>query len=123
MLKRLSISPLLILVCIFLTVPAAVQAASVKERMASRLPAINSLKDSGAVGENNKGFLEFRSGNKPQQNVVSAENGDRRKVYAAIGKKQGASPALVGQRRAQMIAQKGKKGHWFQSPDGKWYKK
>lgn len=122
MLKRLFIFPILVLSCLLLIVPAA-QAASVKDRMAARLPAINSLKDGGIVGENNKGFLEFRSAKKTNQDVVSAENGDRKKVYAAIAKKQGATPELVGQRRAQMIAQKGKKGHWFQRPDGKWYKK
>ncbi len=31
------------------------QAASVKERMLARIPAINALKDKGTIGENNKG--------------------------------------------------------------------
>lgn len=106
---------------LLLTTP--VFSASVKDRMVARIPAINALKDQGAIGENNKGYLEYRSGNKPQQKTVNDENGDRGKVYGAIAKKQGAKAALVGQRRAQMIAQKGKKGHWFQKSDGSWYKK
>ena len=108
--------------CLFLTVPN-VQAANIKERMASRIPAINALKDKGVVGENNQGFLEFRKPDNGSKKLVADENNDRKAVYGAIGKKQGAPAALVGQRRALQIAQIGKKGHWFQKGDGKWYKK
>lgn len=99
------------------------QAGSIKERMAARIPAINSLMDQGAIGENNKGFLEYRSSARPQQDVINGENKDRAAVYKAIAKKQGASATLVGQRRAKMIVQKGKKGRWYQKPDGSWFKK
>jgi uncharacterized protein len=115
--------PLLILICLFIAVPTTSQGASVKERMASRLPVINSLKSAGIIGENNMGLLEFRSGDKAKQDVVNAENSDRKKVYAVIAKKQGVNATLVGQRRAKMIAEKGKKGQWFQGSDGKWFKK
>ena len=91
--------------------------------MAARIPAINSLMDQGVIGENNKGFLEFRSSSRPQQDVVNGENKDRAAVYQAIAKKQGATAALVGQRRAKMIVQKGKKGRWYQKPDGSWFRK
>jgi len=74
------------------------------------------------VGENNKGYLEFRGAKKSQQ-LVQDENKDRGVVYKAIAKKQGAAANLVGKRRAQMIAQKGKAGQWFQKDDGSWYKK
>ena len=90
--------------------------------MAGRIPAITQLKNSGVVGENNKGYLEFRSAKKSEKLVVD-ENKDRSVVYKAIAKKQGASADLVGKRRAQMIAQKGKSGQWFQKSDGSWYKK
>lgn len=99
------------------------QANSIKERMAARIPAINSLMDQGVIGENNKGFLEYRSGAKPQQDLVNAENRDRSAVYQAIAKNQGATAALVGQRRAQMIVENGKAGRWYQRPDGSWFKK
>ncbi len=98
-------------------------AASVKDRMAARIPAINSLKDQGTIGENNRGYLEFRSGQKVQKNLVNDENKDRKLVYTAIAKKQKAKPGLVGKRRAKMIAENGKAGHWFQKGDGSWYKK
>lgn len=98
-------------------------ADSIKDRMVDRLPAINSLKDKGLIGENKDGFLEFRSSEKAQQDVVAAENKDREAVYGAIATKQGASAALVGQRRAKQIADIGGSGWWFQKPDGTWYKK
>jgi len=98
-------------------------AASVKERMLSRVGAINELKNGGLVGENNRGFLEFRSSKKPQQQLIGAENKDRKSVYAQIAKQQGIDITLVGQRRAQQLAAKGSPGQWFQKPDGSWYKK
>lgn len=97
--------------------------ASIKEQMAARIPAINALKDQGVIGENNKGFLEYRSGGNQQQELIQAENADRAAVYKAIGINQGASPDLVGERRAKMIAENGQAGHWFQKADSSWYKK
>ncbi len=114
---------LLVFTCIFLILPAAVHSASVKERMAARIPAIDALKDQGVIGENNAGFLEYRTAEKPQQELIAAENADRDLVYKAIGDSQKAPANLVGQRRAKMIVEKGSPGHWFQRPDGEWYKK
>ncbi len=98
-------------------------AGGIKSRMKSRLPAINQLKAQGVVGENNLGYLEFVGGQKIKADVVSAENADRKKVYAAIAKQQGANIQVVGQRRAAKISQIAKKGHWIQTPAGKWQKK
>ncbi len=98
-------------------------AESIKDRMVNRLPAINGLKSQGLIGENNRGLLEYRTKQKPQQDVVGGENKDRQAVYGAIAKKQGVDPTLVGQRRAKQIADIGSPGQWFQKPDGTWYKK
>jgi uncharacterized protein len=117
----LSVSLLIALFSVFFFVQPGIS-ASIKERMAARIPAINQLKDSGVVGENNKGYLEFR-GAKKSEKMVAEENQDRGTVYTAIAKKQGASAELVGKRRATMIAEKGKAGQWFQKEDGSWYKK
>ncbi len=99
------------------------QAASVKERMLARIPAINALKDQGLIGENNQGYLEYRSGQQPEKETVTSENADRRTVYAEIARKEGVGIDLVEKRRALQIAQIGSAGHWFQRPDGSWYKK
>lgn len=98
-------------------------ADGIKDRMLARLPVINALKAQGLVGENNQGFLEFRSGQKPDADVVSAENADRQEVYKAIATRQNATPAFVGQTRAAQIAEKESPGTWIQSADGTWKKK
>ncbi len=119
--KIFSCFSFLFICSLFLSAPG--HAASIKARMIERIPAITILKNQGTVGENNVGFLEFRSTSKPQQHLISAENRDRNIVYTAIGKQQGVSSTLVGQRRAKQIAKAGKAGQWFQKADGSWYKK
>ena len=101
----------------------AALAESIKTRMKNRLPAIVALKDKGVVGENNRGYLQFPSSAKEKEDIVNAENADRKKVYAAIAKQQGATLEVVEKRRAMQIAQKAKPGHWLQDEAGKWYRK
>ena len=127
MVKKITVlSFFLILLTPFFLNLSPARATSVKEvkaRMIARIPTINSLKNKGIIGENNQGFLEYRGSGKPQKELIDAENNDRKLVYRVIGKKQNAPAALVGQRRAKQIAEKGKAGQWFQKPDGSWYKK
>jgi len=113
----------LVIISCFLLAASVAHSASIKERMAARIPEINALKDSGLIGENNKGFLEYRTADKPKKELIDAENKDRDIVYKAIAKSQGASPLLVSQSRAKMIAENGQSGRWYQKPDGSWYKK
>jgi uncharacterized protein len=98
-------------------------AQEIKEQMKARLPAILDLKERGIVGENNQGYLELRTDAKEQEDVVAAENRDRREVYGAIAREQGTTEELVGQRRAAQIAQKAAPGQWIQDPGGSWYQK
>ncbi len=114
---------LFIFITVSFFVTTLAQSASIKERMVARIPTIISLKDKGIIGENNVGLLEYRGSNKPQQELIAAENKDRKIIYVAIGKKQGADPLLVAKRRAKKIVSQGKAGHWFQKEDGSWYKK
>jgi uncharacterized protein len=112
-----------VIISCFLLVASVAHSASIKERMAARIPEINALKDSGLIGENNMGFLEYRTAEKPKNEMIAAENKDRDTVYQAIAKSQGASAVLVSQSRAKMIAKNGQSGHWYQKPDGSWYQK
>ncbi|MDD3118426.1 MAG: YdbL family protein [Victivallales bacterium] len=95
----------------------------IRTRMKERLPKLNKLKDAGVIGEDNKGFIAIRDKSADTGNVVGAENTDRKAVYVAIARKNGASPETVGQRRAIKIAETGKSHHWFQNAAGKWYQK
>ncbi len=97
-------------------------AGELKDRLIARKPAIVALLADGTVGENNKGFLDFRGAQK-QADVVAAENQDRAAVYQLIAKKAGTTPDMVGQRRAAQIAEAAPGGTWLQKPDGTWYQK
>lgn len=97
--------------------------SAVKRQMEKRLPIIIELKSKEIIGENNTGYLQFIGGRREKEDIVQAENQDRRKVYESIAKKEGASIEQVGQRRAQQIASKARKGEWLQNPTGKWYQK
>lgn len=96
---------------------------TIKVQMEKRLPLIVELKSNGIIGENNTGYLQYVQANRENEEVVNAENEDRKKVYAIIAKKEGASIGQVGSRRALQIAKKALKGDWLQDQNGKWYQK
>jgi uncharacterized protein YdbL (DUF1318 family) len=113
----------LVLACFLINTSFAFAgAAEIKARMKERLPLIDQLKAGGIVGEDNKGYLQFR-GKKEKEDVVNAENSDRRKVYEAIAAQQGSTPEHVGKRRAIQIADIAKPGEWLQDESGNWYQK
>jgi uncharacterized protein len=105
-----------------LLAPALLQAKDIKQRMLERLPSIKQLLDKGVIGETAEGLLAFR-GAKEKEDVVGAENADRKLVYEAIAKKQGTTAKLVGQRRGTQIAEKAKAGTWLRNAAGKWKQK
>jgi uncharacterized protein YdbL (DUF1318 family) len=86
---------------------------AIRSRMEQRVGQIDTLKTSGVLGENNRGFLEVRSGD--DQGVAAAENADRAAVYAALAKKTGATADSVGKARAKQIAGASAKGVWVQA--------
>ena len=98
-------------------------ADGIKDRMKQRLPQIIQMKQQGVIGENDKGYLEYVSGKRPNQEIVEAENSDRRKVYEMIAKQQGVSIQKVEQLRAAQIVKKAIKGEMLKRSDGSWYKK
>jgi uncharacterized protein YdbL (DUF1318 family) len=97
--------------------------SAVKGRMEKRLSVLLELKSKGVVGEDRMGYLQFVSGSREKEDIINAENDDRKKVYASIAKKEGVDVAQVGQRRALQIADKARKGDWLQNQSGKWYQK
>jgi hypothetical protein len=102
----------------------AADLGAVKQRMAQRLSAVDALRDRGAVGENNRGFLEARGAlSGAESQTVADENSDRGAVYAALAQQTGSSADLVGRARAKQIAQGSKPGVWLQRESGDWYKK
>jgi len=97
--------------------------ASIKQRMLARIASVDTLKLSGSVGENNKGFLEQRAMLNPAQTkTMNDENGDRKALYTILANRLGLSVAVVGQGRAESIREKSAPGVWAQQPSGQWTK-
>jgi len=110
--------------CLLAAPALADSAAALRQRMAQRLPAVDSLKTAGAVGENNRGYLELRPGAQSDAGaIVSAENSDREAVYELIARETGATADSVGRARAKQIAANSHAGVWVQDESGAWKKK
>lgn len=98
--------------------------AAIKQRMAQRLPAIDAMKERGAVGENNRGFLEARGTlSAADAQTMAAQNSDRTAAYSAVAQQTGSSVDQVGRARAKKVAEKSKAGVWLQDESGRWYRK
>jgi len=117
----------LVFICLSLaSLTVAVRAedlGAIRARMEKRIPQIDALKTQGAIGENNRGFLEVRAAAADADSVAAAENTDRTAVYAALAAKTGATPDAVGKARARQIAANSAAGVWLQRENGEWYKK
>ena len=100
-----------------------VWAEGIKERMIQRLPAIADLKTKGIIGEDNRGYLGFVSSTRAQEDVIAAENADRKTVYEAFAKQQNTTLDVVENVQASRKAEKAQPGEFFQKPDGSWVKK
>lgn len=110
--------------CLVTTSVFAEGAADIRRRMEQRLPAIDSMKTSEAIGENNRGLLEVRAAGKADAgSLVAEENRDREAVYALIAKETGATADSVGRARAKQIASNSRSGVWVQDDGGSWKKK
>lgn len=123
----MNFKPIITVACWFISIMiffnGTVIASGIKERMKERLPVITQLKAEGLIGENRAGFLEFLGKDRRHEDVIDAENADRKAVYEAIAKQEGTTPELVGQRRALQIVQIALPGEWLQDSSGKWYQK
>lgn len=113
----------LLVVVALLATATLIRAEDIKQRMLSRLPELQALKEKGIIGEGKNGFLQFRKQAPDKKALVDAENADRTEVYRAIAAQQGVSPEVVGQRRALQIAERAEPGVWLQKQDGTWYQK
>ena len=119
---RIFISFLFLGICLS-SISAFAGDENIKTRMLERRSDIRELKTKGIIGENSKGYLEFRGNSTEKKNVVEAENKDRKTVYTRIAEQQGTTPELVGKRRAIRIAKKAGPGDWLRDESGKWVRK
>lgn len=117
----------LLVFCSLSLAPAVLRAqdlGAIRARMEQRLTDLNGVKNKGVAGENNRGYLEARGApSSGDQQVIQAENADRRQVYAAIASETGSSADEVGRKRAAQLAELARPGHWVQGADGSWRRK
>lgn len=94
------------------------------ERFRERAPAVDSLRASGLVGENNRGLMTPRGTlSQEQGRIVEAENRDRLAFYALIAERRNLTVDQVGRVRARAIAERSSAGVWLQNQEGEWYQK
>ncbi|OGR20908.1 MAG: hypothetical protein A3J85_05010 [Desulfobacula sp. RIFOXYA12_FULL_46_16] len=113
---------LLLMIFLLLSSPC-VLADAVKDRMLQRLPAIADLKTKGIIGEDNRGYLGFVTGNRVMEDVIAAENADRKTVYEIFAKQQNNSLDVVETVQGARKAEKTAPGEFYQTLDGQWVKK
>jgi len=123
MIKRILAAAAVLGCLIHFSGPVLAGVEETKGRMIARIPAIEALKAGGVVGEDNAGFLQFRGPAREQEDLVRAENEDRRFLYGEIARREKVTLELVGRRRALQIAERADPGHWLQDPSGAWYRK
>jgi len=90
----------------------------------ARYAQLKQLKASGAIGENNQGYVEALSGE--GNSVASAENADRRVIYSAIVQQNnlgGNGLAQVQKVFAEVQRDKATAGESIQLASGEWTKK
>jgi uncharacterized protein len=97
--------------------------SEIHDRMARRIAQVDDLKLKGAVGENNRGFLEVRDSAAGAASLVAEENRDREAAYSIIAQKTNSTADAVGRARAKQIAAKSPSGIWLQDESGRWSKK
>ncbi len=85
---------------------------------------INSLKNSGKVGETAEGYLAaVGSLSAAEQGVVDEINAKRKTVYTRLARDQGVSVSDVAKLTAEKLVAKAPSGHMIRDGFGKWVKK
>ncbi len=94
-----------------------------KAAMRERVPALDKLKATGAVGEANTGLVAVRTAGAEAEALVAAENADRTVLFADLARRSNGTPETAGREFARQIARASKPGVWLQREDGTWYRK
>lgn len=103
--------------------PAVKQAL---ENRQARYSQLQSLKQKGAVGEDNKGFVADLGRDPQAAAMVNSENRDRRIIYQALvdqNKLGSAGMTEVQKVFAEVQRDKASSGEYIQTPAGEWSRK
>ena len=87
-----------------------------------RFDQLRTLKASGAIGENNHGYVEVLKQGNGADGVAAAENNDRKVIYQTIAQQNGLESAVgtIETVFAQVQRDKAAAGDQIQMEDGQW---
>lgn len=106
---------------------AAQSKSELRESMKQRYPRLEKLRDEGKIGETYRGYVEAvtddAAKDRETQDLVKAENADRRALYAIIAQDVGTTPEAVGRINAQRVLEDGDEDMFFKTKAGVWVKK
>ena len=90
-----------------------------------RFDQLRAFKSSGAVGENNRGYVEALKQEGSAGDIVAAENRDRKVIYQTIAGQNGLENAIgtIEAVFAQVQRDKAGPGDQIQTEDGRWVTK
>jgi hypothetical protein len=114
--------------CSLITISSAQDTKDdIKLRMKDRFAQISELKQSGKIGETPSGFAEAVSKESAQDEKIStlltAENNDRKLLYALIATESQTSVQEVGMGNAKRYFQKASASDYFKTQAGEWKQK
>ncbi len=90
-----------------------------------RFEQLDALKSSGAIGENNKGYVEVLDNQGDAKALAAAENKDRKVIYQTIAEQNGLQDAVgtIESVFGQVQFDKASSGQKVQNEDGQWITK
>jgi hypothetical protein len=101
--------------------------AELRESMKERYPVLQRLREQGKVGETYRGYVEAVTGEAAEdeqvQEMVKAENADRRRLYEIIAMDVGTTSEAVGRINAQRIFDDAEPDTYFKTEDDAWKRK
>ncbi len=102
--------------------PEVQQALSARK---DRFADLRTLKSSGAIGENNHGYVEDLKNDAKAQTIAAEENRDRQVIYKTIAQQNDLEGALstIESAFAQVQMDKAEAGDKVQTQDGSWITK
>lgn len=121
---------LIALLSMSVLMPTLAQASdknAILNRMKQRYPQLLQAQRAGQIGEGWNGYTAVppQAGQVPGnvQQIVAAENQDRKQLYAILAKELNVSVATVAANNRTRLYEKAESGIWLQKPNGSWVKK
>jgi uncharacterized protein len=103
---------------------AAQTKSELRERMSQRYPRLQELREKGDVGETYRGYVEaVEDVSSELEELIAAENADRRALYGIIAEDAGTTAEAVGRINAKRILDDADGELYYKTQEGVWVQK